>query len=49
MLDLHRGRDFLLEAGRRLGLTGSMALKRWVMKDAPCLTASSAWDRLASE
>lgn len=31
------------------GLTGSMALKRWVMKDAPCWTASSAWDRLAME
>lgn len=30
-------------------LTDGMALKRWVMKEAPCRTASSAWDRLAIE
>lgn len=31
------------------GLTEGMALKRWVMKEAPCWTAFSAWDRLATE
>lgn len=31
------------------GLTGSMALKRWVMKVAPLCTASSAVPRSATE